>query len=62
MTACLHSNYAIGWRHYARRKNSDCGARIPRPASPEVQLTEKLEDRLARIRAVSEALTAGISH
>ena len=36
-----------------------CSARLPRPASPEVQLTEKFEERLARIRAVSEALTAG---
>lgn len=36
------------------------GAAIPRPAPPEPKANEKLEDRLARIRAVSDALTESL--
>ena len=53
---------ALGLRDWLERLRLEAernrGEPIPRPAPPLSQPNEKLEDRLARIRAVSEALTA----
>ena len=58
---CLSALGLRDWLEALRAQEEQrLGAPIPRPSSPEVQLTEKLEDRLARIRAVSKTLTAGI--
>ena len=53
---------ALGLRDWLERLRLEAernrGEPIPRPAPPLSKPNEKLEDRLARIRAVSEALTA----
>jgi hypothetical protein len=59
MIAYLRSLCGNGWRPSGLRKNV-YGELIPRPAPPTSTPKKKLSDRLARIRAVSEALTADL--
>ena len=53
---------ALGLRDWLERLRAEEEARrgepLPRPAPPELKSSERLDDRLSRIRAVSEALMA----
>lgn len=56
---CVSAHALRDWLETLRQREEErLGAQIPRPAPPDVKANEKLKERLARIREVSEALTA----